>query len=38
MLFIEYCTESEKRNGCMGTMLVSVSVVYPHDLRADWEL
>ena len=31
--------ESEKQNGGYGyRMVVSVSVVYPHDYVADWEL
>ena len=35
MSFTEYCTESEKQNGCL---VVSASVVYPHDHAAVWEL
>lgn len=36
--FIEYSTESEKYDGCVGTELVSVSVVYFCGHVADWEL
>ena len=36
---ITSCTDSEKQNGCYGCRgVVSVWVVYPPDLVADWEL
>ena len=36
---MEYCTETEKRSGCMGLeRLLSVWIVYPHDCVAGWEL
>ena len=39
MQFIEYDTEREKQNGFSGcTMVVSVSVINPHDPEAEWEL
>ena len=38
MQFIEYCTESEKQNGWVHRVVVSVLVVYLHDGEADWEL
>ena len=39
MQFIEYDTEREKQNGFSGCkMVVSVSVINPHDPEAEWEL
>lgn len=38
MSFIDYCTEGEEQNGCMGTGGFRSSVVHPRDGAADGEV